>query len=611
MPSVPTSFPRAAARRRPGQRKPAGPAAPRPDTKTVPSPEGPELAALRRENELLREALHDLPHGLCVFDGDDRLLLANDRYLDIWSLPPALGRPGTTFAEIMAANPAEETEASRARAPQQARGGFVRRREWLLRDGRTVEVVVRRRADGSCVALHEDVTDQRRVAEELRRLARHDALTGLANRQLLIEHLAQQLPRTRRGEAVAVLCLDLDRFKAVNDTLGHAAGDALLREVAARLRACVRGSDVVARLGGDEFVLVQLGAPQPSAANALARRVIEVLGQPFDLDGQRAHIGTTVGIAVAPFDSEEPEVLLRGADLALYHAKATARGTVRFFEPEMDEQARRRRGLEADLRRALQAGELRLHYQPQVSVEPMHVTGLEALLRWQHPRRGMVSPADFVPLAEETGLIVPIGRWVLHEACRQATTWPPHTRVAVNVSAAQFRGTRLLQDVSDALEASGLAADRLEVEITESVMIDDTRQALETLRELRQLGVRIAMDDFGTGYSSLSYLRSFPFDRIKIDRSFVRDMEANPDALSIVRAVAGLGRSLGMATTVEGVETEGQLQAVRREGCAEAQGFLFSRPLPADEVPGLLARLEGHRPAVGGAAAHAKPEARE
>ncbi len=559
---------------------------------------------------MLRQALKDLPLGLCIFDADDRLLLANERYLDIWSLPDALGCPGTSFAQIMAASPATESEASKARAPAATDTPSLRRREWLLRDGRTVEVAVRRRPDGGCVALHEDVTEQRRIAEQLTHLARHDALTGLANRQVLVEHIDQQLPRTHRGEAMAVLCLDLDRFKAVNDTLGHAAGDALLREVAARLRASVRGSDLVARLGGDEFALLQWGVPQPAAANALARRVIEALGQPFDINGQRAHIGATVGIAVAPFDGGEAEVLMRGADLALYHAKTEARGTVRFFEPEMDAQALRRRGLEADLRRALQGGELRLHYQPQVSVDPLRVTGVEALLRWQHPQRGLVSPLDFVPLAEETGLIVPIGRWVLHEATRQATVWPADVRVAVNVSAAQFRGGRLLRDVSEALEASGLDASRLEVEITESVMIDDSRQALETLRSLRSLGVRIAMDDFGTGYSSLSYLRSFPFDRIKIDRSFVRDMEANPDALSIVRAVAGLGRSLGMATTVEGVETEGQLQAVRREGCAEAQGYLFSRPLPADEVMEMLAKLDGREAPTRAAATHATPALR-
>lgn len=569
-----------------------------------------EAAALRRENDMLRQALEDLPHGLCVFDADDRLLLGNDRYRDIWALPPALGHPGTPFAKIMAANPATETESSRARTAAIGPAANLRQREWLLPDGRTVEVTVRRRADGSCVALHEDVTEQRRVAAQLTHLARHDALTGLANRQMLIDELERQLPRTHRGETIAVLCLDLDRFKVVNDTLGHAAGDALLREVAARLRSCVRGSDLVSRPGGDEFVLLQFGAPQPAAANALARRVIEALGQPFELDGQRAHIGTTVGIAVAPFDGEEAEVLLRGADLALYHAKTESRGTVRFFEPEMDALAQRRRGLEDDLRRAVHAGELRLHYQPQVSVDPLRVTGVEALLRWQHPQRGMVSPQDFVPLAEETGLIVPIGRWVLHEACRQASEWPADVRVAVNVSAVQFRGSRLLRDVSDALEASGLDARRLEVEVTESVMIDDSRQALETLRELRALGVRIAMDDFGTGYSSLSYLRSFPFDRIKIDRSFVRDMEANPDALSIVRAVAGLGRSLGMATTVEGVETEGQLQAVRREGCAEAQGYLFSRPLPADEIPAVLAKLDGREPSPPGEETHATSQVR-
>ncbi len=552
------------------------------------------LASLERENALLRAALERLPQGMCMFDAADRLLLANRRYLELWQLPPELGRPGTPFSAIRAATRGQETAASRERG--QDAGTGTRLREWAMDDGRTIEVAVSREADGSCVALHEDVTEQRRAHSHIEHQARHDPLTGLPHRAALVEELQRQLARGARGGEAALLCLDLDRFKPVNDSLGHAAGDEVLRVVAARLRQCVRQSDLVARLGGDEFAVVQAGVDQPVASTALARRIVAALAQPIDIDGHPVHIGSSIGIAVAPFDGADPDRLLRSADLALYRAKEDGRGTFRYFEPEMDARVQARRGLEADLRRALDAGEFELAYQPQVALDGRRVSGVEALLRWRHPARGGVSPADFIPLAEETGLIVPIGRWVLQRACADACAWPADVRVAVNVSAVQLRRGSLLQDVEAALADSGLPPQRLEIEITESAMLHDTQGVIGTLAALRALGVQVAMDDFGTGYSSLSYLRSFPFDRIKIDRSFVADAAHDPEALSIIRAVTGLGRSLRMATTVEGVETAEQLRIVSAEGCSEVQGYLFSKPRPAAEVPGLIERLAGGAP---------------
>ena len=545
------------------------------------------------QNALLRTALEHLPLGMCMFDGGDRLLLANRRYQTLWNLPEQVLRPGTSFAEIMAVTQGVETEASRTQPPLPSGSTGTRRREWQLDDGTLIEVTVTRLADGSCVALHEDVTEQRRAQAQVAYLATHDALTGLRNRGALRDELQSLLARNKRGEDLAVLCLDLDRFKEVNDLLGHSAGDALLRQVAERLRQCARETDFVVRLGGDEFAVLQCGAPQPSSSTALARRIIAALGMPFELDGHRAQIGGSVGIATAPFDGEEPEQLLKCADLALYRAKSDGRGILRYFEPAMDAQIQARRSLEADLRSALALDQFHLVYQPQVDTDSGAVSGFEALLRWQHPVRGSVSPAEFIPLAEETGLIVEIGRWVLAQACRDAVNWPLDVTLAVNVSAVQFAEGSLVREVVRALDDSGLEPGRLELEITESVLMRDAEQALLMLRELRKCGLRVAMDDFGTGYSSLSYLRSFPFDRIKIDRSFIRDIETDAEAQAIVRAVAGLGRSLGMAITVEGVETLAQLAAVRREGCRDVQGYLFSRPRPAADVPDMIAAVAG------------------
>jgi diguanylate cyclase (GGDEF)-like protein len=435
-------------------------------------------------------------------------------------------------------------------------------------------------------------TNRRGVAQ-IARLAHYDPLTDLPNRVLFQKHLAEALARrSRKGDQLAVHFIDLDRFKTVNDTLGHPLGDALLREAAERLRSCVREGDTVARLGGDEFAVVQTGLSDMGGATRLAGRVVEAMAAPFDLQGHQVVIGASVGVAAAPSDGEDADELLKKADMALYRAKADGRGAFHFFERAMDEQLQARRALELDLRRALQAGEFELFYQPLYNLGDERVTGCEALLRWRHPDRGMVSPADFIPLAEEIGLIVPLGEWVLRAACAEAAKWPDHVRLAVNLSPAQFRDRGLVRTVVSALAASGLPAQRLELEITESVLLQDSAANMTMLHDLKALGVRISMDDFGTGYSSLSYLRSFPFDKIKIDQTFVRDILDDSDAMAIIKAVLDLGASMGIVTTAEGVETLEQLNALRGQGCAEIQGYFISRPAPASEIARLLGITE-------------------
>lgn len=547
-----------------------------------------EIDALRSELDLLHDALERMPHGMCAFDSADHLVLANAHYRKIWRLPEEVTRRGSSFRQIMDATPGRETAASRNQ-PKPAPGSEgTRWREWQLDDGRIVEIVVSRRADGSCVALHEDVTEQRQAQERISFLARHDLLTGLPNRGVLREELERALASNRRGESLALFCLDLDRFKPVNDTYGHAAGDELLRQVAQRLRECVRETDVVARLGGDEFSVVQRGAVQPEGSTWLAHRLIDVLTRPFDVDGHVVHIGTSVGVAMAPSDGEDSETLLRHADLALYRAKSEGRGQLSYFEPDMNERVDARRGLENAMREALAARQFELAYQPRYAIDAQRLMGVEALLRWNHPQRGAISPGEFVPLAEETGLIVPIGRLVLERACRDALAWPAHTTVAVNVSAVQFARDTLVADVTHALAESGLPARRLELEITESTMVKDPTRVLGALHTLRDRGVRIAMDDFGTGFSSLSHLRSFPFDHLKIDRSFVRDVVERADLQAIVRGIATLAQGMGMQTTAEGVETAEQLATVRALGCDAIQGFLLGRPAPAAHIGRLM-----------------------
>jgi diguanylate cyclase (GGDEF)-like protein len=551
------------------------------------------LDLVRGQLSLYASAIEQMAHGLCMFDADDRLLVANQRYREIWGLPQALLQPGTTFAQIMAATHGTEVvTADRPAAADLQRPGR-RRREWRMDDDRVIEVEVTRLAGGASVALHADITDKRLAELRIVHMAHHDGLTHLPNRLQLSDMLDQQLA-AHPGEPLALLCLDLDQFKAVNDTLGHPAGDALLRQVADRLRAGVRGNDLVARLGGDEFALLQVGAEQPASAVGLAQRLIAALGRPFEIDGQQVHVGASIGIAIGPADGDHRERLLKSADLALYRAKAEGGDQVRRYEPEMDARLRKRRQLAADLRGAIERGEFELAFQAQVALPGLEITGVEALLRWNHPQRGRIPPVDFIALAEETGQIVAIGHWVLRQACEVATTWPDEVVLSVNVSPLQFRSPSLLADVLAAAADAGLPPQRLMLEITEAALLHDTEDTLAVLRALRQRGVRIALDDFGTGYSSLSYLRRFPFDKLKIDRSFVVDAAQGGDALTIIAAVSSLGRGLGMSTTAEGVETTAQLAAVQAAGCTEVQGYLFSRPGTASAIAAAIASGVAH-----------------
>src|SRR6202790_4437289 len=439
-----------------------------------------------------------------------------------------------------------------------------------------------------------DITERKRAEARLAFMAQHDGLTGLPNRNLLRQHMDEILLHTKRStDKVAVLVLGLDNFKAVNDTLGHGIGDKLLRSVAKRLRSTLREEDTLARLNSDEFAIVQSGLARPEDAVLLARRLLEAIGDPYLLDGHSVVIGASIGIAMAPGDGDESEKLLKHADMALSRAKNDSRGTFSFFESGMDARAQTRRKIEIDLRIAIQNDALRPHYQPLVDLASGRISGCEALARWPHPERGMISPAEFIPVAEETGLINGLGGLMLKRACMDAALWPDDVRVAVNLSPLQFRVGNLLSVVMDALKQSGLPAKRLELEITETLLLEKSSQVLATLHALRALGVRISMDDFGTGYSSLSYLRSFPFDKIKIDQSFVRDLGANRDAQAIVRAIISLGVGLGVTITAEGVETEAELSCLRAEGCHEGQGFLFSRARPNAEIVGLLTAQRG------------------
>ena len=549
----------------------------------------------RDQDRLFETALNNMSQGLCMFDADAHLVVCNDRYVEMYGLSRDVVGEGASLRSILlhrkncgnfAGDPDVYIKELRAAIAQ----GDVHTQLVQSGDDRTISIVNRAMASGGWVATHEDITERTRAEEKIRHMARHDSLTGLANRSAFQDEMEMALKRARRGQMISVLCLDLDHFKNVNDTLGHQVGDRLLCSVASRLRACVREIDVIARLGGDEFAVLQAAIDKPEAAGSFAQRIITAINQPYDLDGHQVVTSTSVGIAIGPNDGTSTEVLLRNADMALYRAKSDGRSTFRYFEPQMDEQLQARRLLEIDLRNAVANDEFRLYFQPQVDAETEEVTGCEALLRWMSPTRGLVPPGDFIPLAEEIGLIVPIGEWVLREACREAAAWEKPVRVAVNLSPAQFKSRSVVQAVINALAISGLDATRLELEITESVLLHDNEATLATLHQLRSFGIKISMDDFGTGYSSLSYLRSFPFDKIKIDRSFIKDISDKGDCAAIVKAVAGLGKGLGIATTAEGVETAEQLQHVRAEGCTEVQGYLFSAPQPAEALREYFAR---------------------
>ena len=549
---------------------------------------------LHATNELLSAALSNMSQALLMFDSSGHLLISNNRYWEMYGLSPDAARPGSTLYEMVklrqkggtfSADPETYVDNIISSIAQ----GNTLEQVVKLPDGRTIAVVHRPMSGGGWVATHEDITSRVRTEAKMSHMAMHDALTNLPNRIFFRETIESRLAHLARDQKFAVLCLDLDNFKNVNDTLGHGFGDNLLCQVADRLRNCLREDDRVARLGGDEFAILQASISEPSETTSLMTRIIEVIGAPFDLDGHHVVVGVSIGVALAPADGADPNEILKRADMALYRAKAEGRDTYRFFEPEMDARMQARRSLELDLRKAVTNGEFELYYQPLINLKTGQISGFEALIRWNRPDRVIVLPGDFIPLAEETTLIIPIGEWVLRQACAEAAKWPSHISIAVNLSPVQFKTGNVAQTVINALAYAGLPARRLELEITESVLLLNSDSILNTLHQLRAMGVRISMDDFGTGYSSLSYLRSFPFDKIKIDRSFIHNLSSNEDSMAIIRAVTGLGNSLGMTTTGEGVETNEELDYLRREGCTEAQGYIFGEARPAKEVRPLLA----------------------
>jgi diguanylate cyclase (GGDEF)-like protein len=560
---------------------------------------GSQPEQIDRINLWLEVALNNMARGLSMFDANQKLILCNEMYRQIYALPEYLTRPGTPLALIVRHHVKRETGRDRA-SDQRAQ------RQWIsshlaklalgkpfnhtqqLSSGRTILVTNQPLSDGSWVDLQEDITERCQAEEKISWLARHDALTEVPNRFHFHEQLDQALQGLRHGDGLAVHWIDIDHFKNVNDDLGHPGGDALLRSIGARLRTGVRQPDFVGRLGGDEFAVVQMHVTSMAQATAFAKRILRSIKETHQYMGQRIDIGASIGIAMAPAHGRTADDLLKAADLALYHAKASGRGTFELFDPLFGYEKKARRRLEGDLANALKEGQLELHYQPIVDAKTGVTHSCEALMRWRHPSEGLIPPVEFIPLAEETGLIVAMGEWAIQQACKDAMAWPNRICVTVNLSPLQFSCADLFGTVSNALSRSRLRPDRLELEITESVLLRDDPSTLQTLHKLRALGVRIALDDFGTAFASLSYLRSFPFDTIKIDRSFVREVPQRADCTAIIEAMAGLAKKLQMLTVAEGIETQQQASAAETAGCDQLQGFLFSRPIPAAEVVVLL-----------------------
>jgi diguanylate cyclase (GGDEF)-like protein len=541
------------------------------------------------QKQRLDTAIDNMTQGLLLFDASERIVVCNRRYIDMYELSDQVVKPGCTLRELIAHRKDTGSFAGDVDSYCQALREDLARSDATelvieTTDGRTVRIVNKPLAGGGWVATHEDITERKRAEARIAHLAHYDALTDLPNRMMFRERLDEQLNWVHRGSRLAVLYLDLDHFKAVNDTLGHPVGDELLVTIAGRLRSCVRDTDLVARLGGDEFAIIQTGLEQAADVTTLVARIQEAVRQPLDFGGHHVISDTSIGIAMAPDDGDEADRLLKNADLALYAAKANGRGTYQFFEPRMDARAKARRALEFDLREAIMCGGFELHYQPIVDVRRGTVAGYEALLRWMHPTRGMVLPSEFIPLAEETGLINPLGEWVLSTACRDAAAWPHDIKLAVNLSPVQIKSPGLVLNLVRILAESALHASRLELEMTETVLVQDDEATLSVLHNLRALGVRIAMDDFGTGYSSLSYLHRFPFDKIKIDRCFIKNLPADGAAEATIKAIIGIAKARAITTTAEGVETEEQRKILRALGCDQIQGFLISPARPVGEI---------------------------
>jgi diguanylate cyclase (GGDEF)-like protein len=551
---------------------------------------------LEQANVRVDAALNNMSQGLCMFDKDERIVVCYERYLRLYGLSPDVVKSGCTLRELLEhrkgvgnffGSPEQYIIDLRARLAQEKNAYFTTH----LRDGRVIAVHSQPVAGGGWLATHDDITERQRSEAQIAHMARHDALTDLANRVLFREKMEEALTRLRRkNEGFSVFVFDLDLFKAVNDSLGHPVGDALLRAVAHRLQAIMRETGAVGRLGGDEFAILQtVETHRKAGAIDLAKRLLKSICSPYDVDGHQIVIGISIGIALAPDDGTDADQLLKNADLALYRAKSEGRNGYRFFDAEMDAEARLRRALEIDLRNAISQnkyprGEFELHYQTVINVATRETCGVEALVRWRHPQHGLITPGKFIPLAEEIGLIIPLGEWIMQKACTDAANWPVNIKLAVNLSPVQFRDGNLADIVAAALAGSGLRPERLELEITESVLLQKSAGNISILHQLKSLGVGIVLDDFGTGYSSLSYLRMFPFDKIKIDKSFVAELSDRADCAAIVCAITGLGRSLNIVTTAEGVETQEQFDLLRAAGCSQAQGYLFSRPRPSSEL---------------------------
>ncbi|WP_256749597.1 bifunctional diguanylate cyclase/phosphodiesterase [Mesorhizobium sp. Mes31] len=548
---------------------------------------------LKEQHRRFDAALANMSQGLLMYDADGRLIVCNGRFLELYNVTAADFPLGTThrdalerllelgiYTKIDVDSEVAKTEACLVAAKMHSTYRH-------LTDGRTVLVTRQPMSGGGWVATFDDVTERRRTEERMTHLAHHDTLTGLPNRSMFRERLHLAL-EDAAATPLAIFSLDLDRFKAVNDTWGHPAGDWLLKSVAERLQRCLHNeTDIVARFGGDEFVIVQFNFKGIAHAENLAKRIVEAIAKPFRDKNRDMHVGISLGISVFPDDGSDADTLLKNADTALYRAKSEGRNLYRFFEPGMDAMVQARRALEVDLETALPRQEFDLDFQPLMNIESGEIIGAEALMRWHSPARGTVAPDEFIPVAEETGLIVPLGEWALRKACAAAASWPAGVRIAVNVSAVQLKSGGFARSVISALAFSGVPAGQLELEITETVLMDESETVLKTLRQLRELGIRIALDDFGTGYSSLGYLRRFPVDKIKIDRSFIHDL-GNRDTAAIVRTIIGLGAELGITVTAEGVETEAQLDILRGNGCVEAQGYLIGVPSKAADIQRLL-----------------------